>query len=86
MKEGEGTLLDNSMILFGSSISDGNRHDPNNLPIVARGRAQAAPSRPADTSPVAKGTPLCNLYVSMLDHMGTPVEKFGDSTGALALG
>ena len=82
IKEGDRTLLDNSMIQFGSSFSDGNRHDPNNLPIILAGRAGGK----LDTgrhiaSP--KGTPLCNLYVSMLDRMGTPVDSFGDSTGAL---
>jgi hypothetical protein len=84
IKEGERTLLDNSMVLFGSSMSDGNRHDPANLPIILAGRAGGKlKSGRHVASP--KGTPLCNLYVSMLDYMGTPVEKFGDSTGALAL-
>ena len=82
IKEGERTLLDNSMIQFGSSFSDGNRHDPNNLPIILAGRAGGRLETGRHiASP--KGTPLCNLYVSMLDRMGTPVESFGDSTGAL---
>ncbi|NOS70190.1 MAG: hypothetical protein HOP33_09695 [Verrucomicrobia bacterium] len=85
IKEGERTLLDNSMVLFGSSMSDGNRHDPANLPIILAGRGGGRLKTGRHiASP--KGTPLCNLYVSMLDQMGTPVEKFGDSTGALALG
>jgi hypothetical protein len=85
IREGDRTLLDNSMILFGSSMSDGNRHDPSNLPIILAGRAggRLQPGRHV-ASP--KGTPLCNLYVSMLDKMGTPVESFGDSTGALEIG
>jgi len=85
IKEGERTLLDNSMVLFGSSMSDGNRHDPANLPILLAGRG-GGKLKPGRHIASPKGTPLCNLYVSMLDHMGTPVEKFGDSTGALALG
>ena len=82
VKEGERSLLDNSMILFGSSISDGNSHQPDNLPILLAGRGggRIAPGRHIASK---KGTPLCNLYVSMLDHMGTPVESFGDSTGGM---
>lgn len=80
--EGEGNLLDNSMIMFGSSISDGNRHSPNNLPLVLAGNAGGAlktglhVARPKDT-------PLCNLYTTMLDAAGVPVESFGDSNGTL---
>jgi hypothetical protein len=85
VKEGERTLLDNSMILFGSSFSDGNRHDPNNLPIVLAGRA-GGKIKSGRHIACEKNTPLCNLYVSMLDYMGTPVESFGDSTAALNIG
>ena len=85
IKEGERTLLDNSMVLFGSSMSDGNRHDPANLPVLLAGRG-GGKLKPGRHIASPKGTPLCNLYVSILDHMGTPVEKFGDSTGALPLG
>jgi hypothetical protein len=84
IKEGDKTLLDNSMILFGSSFSDGNRHDPNNLPIILAGRA-GGKIQSGRHIPNPKGTPLCNLYVSMLDCMGTPVEAFGDSTEALKI-
>lgn len=84
IREGERSLLDHSMILFGSSFSDGNRHDPNNLPILLAGRAGGTiESGRHLASP--KGTPLCNLYVSMLERMGTPVERFGDSTAAMAI-
>jgi hypothetical protein len=80
--EGDGTLLDNSMILFGSSISDGNRHDPNNLPIILAGGAGGALRTGRHlTSP--KETPLCNLYTTMLDAVGVKIESFGDSTGVL---
>ncbi len=84
IKEGERTLLDNSMVLFGSSMSDGNRHDPANLPIILAGRGGGKIQTGRHVAS-PKGTPLCNLYVSMLDQMGTPVEKFGDSTGAIEL-
>lgn len=78
--EGEGTLLDNSMILFGSSMSDGNRHDPDNLPILLGGHGGG--TIPAGQH-IAADVPLCNLYVSMLDRMGVEFESFGDSTARL---
>lgn len=82
IREGERTLLDNSMILFGSSMSDGNRHDPSNLPILLAGRAGGKVESGRHIA-APKKTPLCNLYVSMLDRMGSPVESFGDSTAPL---
>jgi hypothetical protein len=85
IREGERTLLDNSMILFGSSFSDGNRHDPSNLPIILAGSAGGR-IRPGRHIASPKKTPLCNLYVSMLDKMGTPVDAFGDSTAPLDIG
>ena len=84
VREGERTLLDNSMVLFGSSFSDGNRHDPNNLPVVLAGRAGGR-IKPGRHIACAPKTPLCNLYVSMLERMGTPVDAFGDSQAALDL-
>lgn len=85
IREGDSTLLDNSMIFFGSSMSDGNRHDPNNLPVLLAGRAGGRIDSGRHIAS-AKGTPLCNLYVSMLDRMGTPVEAFGDSTAPMDIG
>jgi hypothetical protein len=84
VKEGERTLLDNSMILSGSSISDGNSHQPDNLPILLAGKGGGTIT-PGRHLAFERGTPLCNLYVSMLERMGTPVESFGDSTKALDL-
>ena len=84
MKEGEQSVLDNSMILFGSSFSDGNRHDPNNIPILLAGRGGGKINSGRHIA-CEKNTPLCNLYVSMLDTMGTPVESFGDSTQPLPI-
>jgi hypothetical protein len=84
IKEGDGTLLDNSMILFGSSMSDGNRHDPSNLPILLAGKAGGT----IDTGRhlrSAKNTPLCNLYLAMLERLGAKADRFGDSTGAMKL-
>lgn len=80
--EGEGTLLDNCMVLFGSSMSDGNRHDPNNLPIILAGNAGGALKTGMHVAS-PKDTPLCNLYATMLNTMGVPVASFGDSNGLM---
>jgi hypothetical protein len=70
------------MVLFGSSISDGNRHDPDNLPILLGGHGGG--SLQSGQHIAAKGNvPLCNLYLSMLDRMGVDMEQFGDSTQRL---
>lgn len=82
MKEGESNVLDNSMILFGAGIRDGNKHDPHNLPVVIAGKAGGRLASGQHLS-YEKDTPLSNLYVSMLDAFGTPVERFADSTGRL---
>lgn len=81
-KEGEGTLLDNVMVMYGGGISDGNRHNHEDLPIVLAGRAGGA----IETGRLIQSpreTPLCNLYLSMLERMNCRVESFGDSTGKL---
>lgn len=80
--EGERTLLDNSMILFGSSISDGNAHSPNNLPILVGGGA-GGKLRTGQHIASAKDTPLCNLYATMLKAADVPEESFGDSNGVI---
>lgn len=83
VREGDSTLLDNSMILLGSSMSDGNRHDPDNLPILLGGRGGG--SLKTGQHLAAQGmVPLCNLYLTMLDRMGVEVEAFGDSNGRIA--
>jgi len=82
IKEGSGTLLDNSMLLFGSCMRDGNSHNPHNLPLVLAGGGGGT-IRGGRHLVHKKGTPLCNLFVSMLDRVGAPVEHFGDSTAPL---
>ena len=82
IQEGERTLLDNALVMCGSSLSDGNRHDPNNLPILLGGKGGGRVRSGRHVASPAN-TPLCNLYVSMLDCMGVPVPRFGDSTGPL---
>jgi hypothetical protein len=82
IKEGDGTLLDNSMVLFGSGLRDGNKHSPRNLPLVLGGRGGGR-IQTGQHLVYAEDSPLSNLYVSMLDAFGTPVERFEDSTGPL---
>jgi hypothetical protein len=81
IKEGESTLLDNSMVLFGSGLRDGNVHSPVNLPIILGGRAGGRIAA-GQHIVYAPNTPLANLYVSMLDAFGAPTERFADSTGS----
>ena len=82
VKEGDSTLLDNSMIVFGGGIGDGNRHNHDNLPILLAGRAGGTLT-PGKRMVLPGETPMTNLYLSMLDRMGVPAEKVGDSTGKL---
>jgi hypothetical protein len=82
IKEGNGTLLDNSMLMFGSCMRDGNSHNPHNLPLVLAGKGGGTISGGRHLVH-KKNTPLCNLYVSLLERMGTPAKQFGDSTAPL---
>ena len=80
--EGEGTLLDNSMIVFGAGISDGDRHNHNNLPILLAGGG-AGTLKTGRHIRYQKDTPLNNLYLAMLDRVGVRADNLGDSTGRL---
>ena len=82
IKEGESNLLDNSMIMFGSSFSDGNRHDPDNLPILLAGRGGGT-IKPGRHLAAEGQVPVCNLYLSMLRRNGIELESFGDSSGEI---
>ena len=83
IKEGEGTLLDHSLIAYGSGISDGDAHNHDNLPILLAGHGQGT-AQPGRHVRYAKETPVTNLWLSMIDRAGaTSVEKLGDSTGRL---
>ncbi|MES2707911.1 MAG: DUF1552 domain-containing protein [Verrucomicrobiota bacterium] len=77
------SILHNSTIVYGCGNSDGNRHTHTNLPILVAGNGGGAlnPGRFLQL----EDTPMCNLYLNMLDHMGIPaLDRFGDSTGRLA--
>jgi hypothetical protein len=81
-QDGDGTLLDHSMITYGSGLSDGNAHDHANLPLVLAGRGCGA-LKPGRYVRYPRETPMGNLFVAMLDRMGVPVESLGDSNGEL---
>ena len=81
--DGDGTLLDHALVLFGSSISESNIHTHDDLPIVLAGRASGRLKGNRHLA-YAKETPLNNLFLSTFDLAGVPhVEGFGDSTGRL---
>jgi len=80
--EGEGTLLDNCMLMYGSGLGDGNRHNHDNLPIALFGSGGGTIATGRHIK-YKRDTPLTNLYVSMLDRVGASVETFSDSTGPL---
>ncbi|MBM3752553.1 MAG: DUF1552 domain-containing protein [Acidobacteria bacterium] len=82
IQDGDGTLLDHSMIVYGSGLSDGNRHHHHDLPIVIAGGANKSLSMGRHVR-YAKDTPLTNLYVSLLDRFGVKPETLGDSNGRL---
>lgn len=82
VQEGEGTLLDNCMVAYGSALSDPNRHNHHDLPMVLVGRG-------GDTIKTGRyvryknETPLNNLWLAMLERFGAKADKLGDSTGVL---
>ena len=82
LDEGAGTLLDNSMVLWGTTLREGNSHDFHDLPIILAGGGKGT-LNPGRRVRYARDTPLCNLYLSMLDRFGVKRDAFGDSTGRL---
>ncbi|MCC6232944.1 MAG: DUF1552 domain-containing protein [Verrucomicrobiales bacterium] len=82
VQEGEGTLLDHSIVVYGSSISDGNRHNHDDLPVALFGRGGGT-ILPGRHVRYASETPMCNLFLSLLERAGSTETRFGDSTGCL---
>ena len=80
--DGDGSLLDHSMIVYGSGLSDGNRHSHENLPILVAGGGGSILKTGRHLSYPA-GTPVTNLFLTLLDRLGVRPEKIGDSTGKL---
>lgn len=84
VREGNRTLLENSMIVYGSGISDGDRHNHDDLPILLAGSA-AGRIKTGRHIRYKNGTPLCNLYAWMMQEMGADTKQFGDSNGLINL-
>ncbi|PHN03416.1 DUF1552 domain-containing protein [Flavilitoribacter nigricans] len=82
MKEGDQSLLDQSMVLYGSSLRDGNSHQATNLPIVVAGKGGGA-LKTGQNLAFEKETPLANLYLAMLKALDVKVDQFGDSERVL---
>ena len=82
--DGDGTLLDHSLILYGSTLSDGNEHNHDPLPVILAGGASGR-IKGGRHLKYAPHTPMSNLYLSLLDKFGVRQERFGDSTGALEI-
>jgi hypothetical protein len=82
IKEGDSTLLDNCMIVYGAGLSDGNRHLHEDLPTLIAGRGGDY-IKSGRRIVYRRETPMCNLFLAMMDRMGVHVEHFGDSTGRL---
>lgn len=82
IQDGDGTLLDHSMIVYGSAISDGNQHSHNNLPALLAGGGSGC-LKPGRHIVYKPETPMANLYLTLLDRVGVKPEAIGDSTGKL---
>jgi hypothetical protein len=82
LPDGDGTLLDHSLVLYGSSLSDGNQHNFSPLPIVLAGRASGK-LKGGRHLQFPKDTRMSNLLAAMLNTLDVPTEKFGDGTGVL---
>ncbi|MEO2034532.1 MAG: DUF1552 domain-containing protein [Planctomycetaceae bacterium] len=84
VKEGDGTLLDNCMIVYGSAISDGNRHNHDDLPIILAGKGGGTIETGRHVK-LKEETPLNNLFLAISERMGAGLSEIGDSTGVLPL-
>ena len=82
--DGDGTLLDHSMVVYGSGMGNPNQHDHDPLPMLLAGGGSGR-LRGGQHVRVADGTPAANLLVPVLNKLGVPVESFGESTGAIEI-
>ncbi len=81
-QDGDGTLLDNCLVVYGSGLGDGNRHTHENLPILLAGRGGGS-VKPGRHVAYDTETPIANLYMTLLDRAGVHPDSIGDSTGKL---
>jgi hypothetical protein len=83
-KDGDATLLDRSMIVYGAGISDSNRHVHENLPVLVVGKGNGT-LRSARHIDFQRDIPVANLHLALLDRLGVRPERLGDSTGVLEI-
>jgi hypothetical protein len=79
--DGDGSLLDHTLIVYGSGLSDGNRHTHEDLPVLMVGKG--GEFRRGTHIVYPKDTPMTNLFLTLLDRIGVQPEKLGDSTGRI---
>jgi hypothetical protein len=84
ISDGDGSLLDHSLLVYGSPLSDGNMHLYKDLPVLLVG-GEATGLRGGRHLTYPQNTPIANLYLTLLDQLGVHLERFGDSTGRLDL-
>jgi hypothetical protein len=87
MKEGEGTVLDNSCLMFVSSMYSGNAHDSSKLPVLLTGGLGGTLQTGRVLNYLGKGDDdrkLCSMYLSIMDRMGVKLDRFGDADARLA--
>jgi hypothetical protein len=82
--DGDGNLLDHSLVLYGSGMGDSQDHNHSKVPVLLAGGASGKLAGGMHVSE-AGGTPIANLHVTLLDKLGVPVERFADSTGSVAV-
>ena len=82
--DGDGSLLDHSLIIYGSPMGDSNLHNHKRVPLILLGHANGQ-LKGRNHVLAADGTPAANMYLTMLRRLGIQAETFGDSTGELEL-
>ena len=80
--DGDGSLLDHVIMVYGAGMADSNRHAPEDIPIVLAGGG-AGTQKGGRAIRFDKGTPLANLHLTLLDKFAVPMDHWGDSTGKL---
>jgi len=83
-QDGDGNLLDHSLVLYGSGMSNSNNHDHDPLPLVLAGKASGRVKGGRHIR-AGRGTPMANLLLGMLDALDIPADSFGESSGRIIL-
>jgi hypothetical protein len=82
--DGQGTLLDHSIFMFGSNMSNSDRHDNYPVPTILAGGGNGKMKLGGQHLVLPEKTPIANLHLTLLQKVGAPREKFGDSTGVIS--